>query len=166
MNKVKIKKTHFKNIFLLFSSLFIGVLNMSSCKKSELIRSYSTYESYKIKAEEFLKKYDGIYTIYVYSEMCPPCIDLKEDLFNKLDKSPKDFYIYDVTYFSDTDKGKFKLRDDSKTYEEMKEEMLNKNNIKDIYILETPSLYIISETGQLKDVIFDFSTIKNILISH
>lgn len=134
-----------------------------SCSKN-YIKTYESYNEYKIlNPDEFLNKSNNDYLIYVYSEYCPPCRDLKNEVFNLLDTKPNNFYIYDVTNISDSDLYKFKLFDETKTKEEMKLEMINKSNIKDIYLVQTPSIYSINNKGLLTDVEFNYTNIQNII---
>ena len=144
------------NLLLVSSLLFL-----SSCSNIKVYvnnKDYADYEQFVLPTlENFYTINEDNYFIYLYSDSCSHCDDIKKDIFSYLEKM-KDpsfnstvLYIYNM-HSNKTNEGivnrnHFKKIDESegKTQEQLINEMIKEepSSLSSTYFFGTPSLYLI-----------------------
>lgn len=152
-----------------FAVLFSSLLLITSCKHQDF--NYAEYEH--VNNVNFFDKISSKYAVYVYSEHCGHCNNLKEYIsayIHSAHNSETPLYLYDV----DANENKFLnyVPDSSLSTEQNMEKCfeLSKNatSIDQLYLYGTPTIYELSfnDIGQisyLSDEFIGETNIKNFL---
>lgn len=181
------------NFFLLFSCKNIeNTTNMSNISSTQSIsihnkpysdyisstqsisiynKSYSDYKSCIIPLNDMFEQEDNLYGVYFYSEYCPACASLKENLFKYLDISNKcidNLYLVDIGNTSLEDFSK--LKSGNGLYdEEIISNTINATCIEETYFRTSPCLYIIEKINNvntIKDFYLNYQDVYNFLINN
>ena len=146
---------------LIASSLIL----LSGCSANSIDvsnKDYIDYESYYLTSlDEFYKLEDNSYFVYLYSDVCSHCDDIKKEIFTYLENmtlssfSKSKLYIYNMHSIKTNEgminRNQFKQIEDSegKTQEQLINEMvINKpTSLKETYFFGTPSLYLIENNS-------------------
>lgn len=153
----------------LFAVLFSSLLLITACKQQEF--NYAEYEH--VNNVNFFNKISSKYAVYVYSEHCGHCNNLKEYIsayIHSAHNNETPLYLYDV----DANENKFLnyVPDSSLSTEQNMEKCfeLSKNatSIDQLYLYGTPTIYELSfnDIGQisyLSDEFIGETNIKNFL---
>lgn len=153
-NLLHIIKLHF-NLILFIFVVGLTLVNVTShIVGSKVTKDYNDYSSYQLKYNKVLEK-SGTYYVYLYSEDCSHCHDLKRYIFQYIDseKSSKDNGI--PLYIFCIDKHLDKLA----ATEETQENVLGVTDIEDLKIYGTPMLLLVSD-GTVQTSFASTSTIK------
>lgn len=159
-------------LILLF--LLTSCNNNSSSSLSILInessKDYKDYSEYYIELNEMYNIDNEEYVIYFYSNTCPACYDMKDNLFNYLDYSNKILDIYIINLFEADEEyfNKF-LEDTSLSNEEKKEKSIGATSLEETYFIHTPSLYFISKVNNinsLNDIYYNYYDVQSFFIEN
>lgn len=151
-------------------NILINLLILSSCNINKLDKIdnrqfYQYKDLYSInnlKDEFFNKEYKSYY-IYLFKLTCIYCENIKSIVLDYLDSNldpPLYFYIihkeFDVSIFKESS---------NISKEEKIKENINKSNLKDIYYLCCPSLYLIKDKS-LSNIYLGSNSIKEELTKY
>lgn len=153
----------------LFAVLLSSLLLITACKQQD----FNYAECEHVKNENFFNKISSKYAVYVYSEHCGHCNNLKEYISSYIHSAHNNetpLYLYDV----DANENKFLnyVPDSSLSTEQNMEKCfeLSKNatSIDQLYLYGTPTIYELSfnDIGQisyLSDEFIGETNIKNFL---
>lgn len=151
-------------------NISIHLLILSSCNINKLNkidnRQFNQYKDlYSINnlEDEFFNKEDKSYYIYLFKLTCIYCENIKSIILDYLDNKldpPLYFYIinkdFDITIFKEPS---------NITSNEKIKESINKSNLKDIYYLCCPSLYLIKDK-YVSHIYLGSNNIKEELTKH
>ena len=142
------------NLLLVSSLLFL-----SSCNNIKVYvnnKDYADYEQFVLPTlEDFYTLNEDNYFIYLYSDSCSHCDDIKKDIFSYLEKMKDPSFNSTVLYNMHSNKtnegivnrNHFKKIDESegKTQEQLINEMIKEepSSLSSTYFFGTPSLYLI-----------------------
>lgn len=117
-----------------------------SCSK-ETIYFDNTFNEGKnnISPLDFFNQKEEKYYIYYYSLMCPPCNDLESKMSEFINQNETKVYTLSLQNLNEEDLKLFKVKDDSKTNDEIRNEMIGVSDIKEVILIGTPTLYFIND---------------------
>ncbi len=147
-----------KKSLLISTILFIFSLSSCSNNTPNKTYNYNDYKEYFIKDKDFFNVNNEKYIIYFYGTFCSPCNELKKIVFDKINKGLN--YLFFLN--KDDIEEDFKYPDGKKSIEEMKSLMINKNKIEDIYLISTPTIYVINNKT-LVEVFINYEECLNYL---
>lgn len=155
INGYKKNRQAWKKIFLFSLSLIIIVMTIGNVTNhiigGKVTDSYSDYSKYSIKYDKMLD-HSGTYYVYMYSESCSHCDDLKKYIFQYLDSDKNsstgvklftfcvDDYLDELTSKSDN--------------------IIGVNDVHDLKVSSTPTMMLVVD-GTVMNVWSTPSTIKN-----
>lgn len=123
---------------------------------------------YNILPNEFFAQEENEYYVYYYSLYCPPCNDLKSNMENYIEKSKIKVYTLSLQNFGENDDKLFKEKNTNLTNDEMASEMIGKSKLNDVYLVGTPSLYLITTNSDniktIKEVILGYAKITSYIL--
>lgn len=131
-------------------------------------RPYSEFARYDIQDIENFYSYEGKYYLYIYSDACMYCVNIKGNVFTYIEKyengeKEHPLYMFNIkaksTEEGSKNRGKFKERPNEITewhIEQYRREMIETgaSSLSETYFIGTPSLYVI-ENHKLVDFIID-----------
>ena len=77
--------------------------------------------------------------------MCPPCNDLESKMSEFINQNETKVYTLSLQNLNEEDLKLFKVKDDSKTNDEIRNEMIGVSDIKEVILIGTPTLYFIND---------------------
>ena len=162
---------YFSLSFFILSSCNLSSSNSVSNVKNENTSQHKTYSSYNEYIIPLMKMYnmnDAIYAVYFYSEYCPACASLKDDLFNFIDeknKSVENMYLVDIGTTKEEEFKKLKSTNGMND-EEILSNTIGASKIEETYFRSSPCIYIISKIDNkniVKNYYFNYSDVESFL---
>lgn len=135
--------------FLLFSLFSCGITSIRGSDKN-----YSEYSDFYLSSlDDFYSMEEDKYFIYLYSNSCSFCDDIKGNLFDHLEENKNNLgikgYIFNIFSNSNAqgkeNRAKFKEKESDYNQDELVKEMSNAkpSSISETYFFSTPSIYLI-----------------------
>lgn len=137
----------------LILSIFTVSCGVTSLRTSD--KSYSEYQEFYLDSlENFYSKEEDEYIVYLFSDQCRHCDNIKGNLFDHLDnikngKIDTLTYIYNMrsnsTPEGQENRSMFKQKEENYDREELIEEMYDTtiSSISETYFFATPSIYLV-----------------------